>query len=89
MSFVDFRELSPPLQAEAYLMRPKWPLDELERFAFWVKPDGHLSRRAGHHQLAKAEGKKIDAMLRAEPVRSKGDLAHYKTARFSLAPERR
>jgi len=85
MSFVDYLDLAPALQAEAHLLRPKWPLAELERFAFWLKPNGHLSRRAGHHRLTKVEGDKIDAMLR-ETSREKGDLGGFVTARFGLVP---
>lgn len=86
MSYVDFGDLTPAQRAEALVMRPKWEREEFQRFAFWLKPDGHLSRRFGHHRLTNAAGAEIDAMLRGKPVRSKGDMASYVTAKFGLTP---
>jgi hypothetical protein len=69
-------------KAEAHGLRQKWDSKEFHRFRFWIKDDGHVSRRMGHHRLTQAAGAEIDAMLRGEPVRSKGDLAGYTTATF-------
>jgi hypothetical protein len=85
----DFELLTTAQQAEAISLRPKWSAEEFIRFKFWVKADGHVSRRAGHHQLTRTAGAAIDAMLSGKSVRSKGDLAGFKSAVFHLAPERK
>jgi len=71
MSFVPFRLLTFEQANEAIALRPKWNPLELRRFKFWVKPNGHISRKKGHHTLTEEEGAKIDAMLRGEEVRSR------------------
>ena len=81
MSFIDFDKLTVAQQIEARAMRLKWPFpEEFLRFSFWIKPDGHLSRRAGHHQLTAAAGAEIDAELRrcGAAARSKTDLDDWK-----------
>lgn len=62
--FVDFVRLTTSQQSQARRLRPKWASDAFPRFAFWIRPNGMVSRRFGHHQLTKAEGEKLDAMLR-------------------------
>lgn len=77
MTYVPFNDLPLALKAEVAALRPKLKPDELPRFEFWIKPDGHVSRRGGHHQLTKEAGEEIDRFLKAEP-RSKGDLKEWK-----------
>ena len=61
---------------------------ERRRFAFWIKPDGHVSRRSGHKQLTAAEGAKIDAMLKGEEVKSRTATENWKPGTtFHQAPE--
>jgi hypothetical protein len=69
--FVPFRLLSFAQAKEAIALRPKWNPLELRRFSFWVKADGHISKRNGHHTLTDEEAKKLDAMLRGDVERSK------------------
>jgi len=55
MPFIDYTDLTLAQKREAVLLRPKWDALEFLRFKFWVKPDGHVSRGAGHHKLTAAE----------------------------------
>lgn len=81
--YVPFNELTTIQKEQAIGLRLKWPKAEFLRFQFWVKDDGQISRRAGHHTLTVEEGAKIDAMLR-DDVRTRGDLRDFKTADFSI-----
>ena len=72
MAFVPFRLLTFEQANEVIALWPNWNPFELRRFKFWVKPDGHISRKKGHHTLTDEEGAKIDAMLRGQmSVRSR------------------
>ena len=69
MSFVNYTDLTITQKREAILLRPKWAATDFPRFMMWVKPDGHISRKAGHHRLTEAEGKAIENFLRHEDER--------------------
>ena len=86
MGFVNFAYLSSDQQAEATFLRPKWSLSEFPRFKFWVRRDGHISKKPGHHKLTSAE---ISRMMRelGEPTDppGKGSLREWKPGvTFSL-----
>lgn len=88
MPYIPYVHLTEGQQKEIQLLRPKWPAEEFPRFQFWVKPDGKMSRRAGHHSLTHEAFSVYDAMFKARDfVRSKGDLRDYKTANFSMTHE--
>lgn len=78
MAYVRFDQMDALQQAEARALRPHWRAADLPNFEFWVKADGHLSRRGGHHQMT---GQAYQAILKkhvgTEP-RSKGDLRDFK-----------
>ncbi len=77
--FVPYKILTPELQAEARSLRPKWPAEEFDRVEFFVTFAGHISRRAGHHQLTREAYEAIDEMLeRAKQAPSKHDLSGWK-----------
>ena len=84
MPYVPFSQLTAKQKMPARRLRPKWQDHDFTRMQFWVKPDGDLSRRTGHHTLTEEAGAEIDSMLVLTDVRSKGDLADYKTADFSM-----
>jgi len=77
MSLVLWKHLTPAQRLEAIALRPKWHLSDFSNFAFWIRPDGHVSRRGGHHALTEEAYQRAKANLDA-PVRSKGDLAEWK-----------
>ncbi len=71
MPYVDYDNLTMAQRAEVNLLPWLNASHERHRFAFWIKPDGHVSQRSGHKRLTDAEGVKIDAMLKGEEVRSR------------------
>lgn len=77
MPYIAFNKLTTAQRLEAVKLRPKWHLTDFKNFAFWVRPNGHLSRRGGHHELL--EGAYQSIMSRyGKPARSKGDLSDWK-----------
>jgi hypothetical protein len=84
MPFVNFDDLPEYQQEEIRDMHSRWDPEEFHRFKFFIKADGEVSRRRGHHTLTDAEDEKIMDMLRAPDPRTKGDLSHYRTAFFGL-----
>lgn len=86
--YVDFRDLTPKQRMEARALRPNWPISEFLRVSFWVKADGHLSRRTGHHQITDVEGKKIEALAKDAWDRTPKMSKKWKSATFHFAPER-
>lgn len=81
--FVPFAQCTKAQRIEAIRLHPKWRPAEFNRMEFWIKPDGHVSRRAGHHTLTAAALEDVRGAL--HPVaRSKHDLQDFKTAKFSL-----
>lgn len=77
MPHIEFAKLTDAQRAEAIALRPTWKPEEFPNFAFWVKPDGHLSRHKGGHILTEAAYQAVLARVSA-PVRSKGDLHDWK-----------
>jgi hypothetical protein len=88
MAYVAFFRLTKPQRVQAIELRRGWRPSEFARTAFWVCADGHVSRRNGHHQLTDEAGAAVDLMLRGDDVRTRGDLRDYRTAAFTMAPER-
>lgn len=76
MSFVEWKRLTAAQKIEATQLRPRWHLTDFKDFAFWVKADGHLSRRGGHHEMTEGAYKRIVGRFSAPP-RTKGDLAEW------------
>lgn len=89
MSFVDYDDLTERQKTLAHLARPRWERKEFPRFAFFVKPDGTLSKMPGHHRLTKDEMRRTEARIAMEhPAHpEKGDIHHLKTASFTLNKE--
>ena len=77
MAYVEFKKLTPAQRVEAVKLRPRWHMADFKNFAFWVKADGHLSRRGGHHELLEGAYQAIIKRYEAPP-RNKGDLAEWK-----------
>jgi hypothetical protein len=82
--WVEFENLTMAQQSEAMALRPKWPVEDFRRFEFWLKDDGHVSRRGGHHKMTRMAWAEECAKF-TEPVRSKNDLADYVTATFHVS----
>lgn len=80
MTFVDYEKLTPAQRVEVEHLPWLDVSAERRRFAFWIKPDGHVSRRSGHKQLTAAAGAEIDAMLRGKDVRSRTATEGFTTA---------
>jgi hypothetical protein len=72
MGWVDWSKLTSKQKVEAAKARPAWHLSDFRKFAFWVYPDGHVSRRRGSHQLGLIGCAEFVAILRGD-VRSRGD----------------
>jgi hypothetical protein len=77
VALIPFAKLTTSQRIEAVALRPKWHLSEFKNFAFWVKVDGHIWRRGGHHQLLEGAYQSIMARYGRAP-RSKGDLSDWK-----------
>ncbi len=86
MAFVPYKYLSSAQKTQIQSLRPHLTEDQLVRFQYWVKPDGTISRKSGHHTLTKESQSEIMNQINA-PARSKGDLQDYKSCDFSMAPE--
>jgi len=88
MPYVDYEDLTIAQKVEVEHLPWLDVSHERRRFAFWVKSDGHISRRSGHKQLTAAEGAKIDAMLKGEDVKSRTATENWKPGTtFHNAPE--
>jgi hypothetical protein len=86
--FVDFRDLTGLQRIEARSLRPKWKGADFLRMSFWVKPDGKISRRAGHHQLVDFEARKIEGRMKRAWDQTPEMSRKWKSATFHFAPER-
>lgn len=75
--YKKFYLLSTEQQEEAFALRPSWKPTDFRLFEFWVKPDDHLSRRGGHHQLTEEGFKELNLKYFGDP-RVKGDLRDWK-----------
>lgn len=80
MAWVDWSKMTDKQRLEAIHMRPAWHLSDFRRFEFYVKKDGHVSRRrgGGSHQLSERGSKEILRGIAGEDVRSKGDNREWK-----------
>jgi hypothetical protein len=81
MPLVIWKEMTDAQRLEAIALRPKWHTSDFPNFAFWIRPDGHVSKRGGHHQLTEEAYQRakanLDNPLRAAS-RSADDLANWK-----------
>lgn len=82
MPLIEFSKLTDAQKAEVYAMYPPpWSAGPYEWWAFWIKPDGHLTRAKGRHVLT-AHGyeawqrQEFNKPSHAHP--EKGDLACWK-----------
>lgn len=82
--FIDFLKLSDEHKAEIRTVYQNDPDSNLARFAFWVKKDGTMSRKKGHHRMTEAEGKKLDDWLVDDRAHSKTSFPDYVLGKFSL-----
>jgi hypothetical protein len=51
MPLVPFAKLRDVQKDEVYAMYPNWTAGPWEWYAFWIKPDGHLTKAKGRHEL--------------------------------------
>lgn len=51
MPLVEWKDMTEVQRSEAIELRPRWESEVFPNFAFWIKPDGSVSRRFGHHSL--------------------------------------
>lgn len=77
MGYAIWKDMTPAQRLEAIKLRPQWHMSDFPNFAFWIKADGHVSQRGGHHQLTEKAYQRAITNLNAAP-RSKGDLAEWK-----------
>lgn len=77
MPLVIWSEMTDAQRLEAIALRPKWHTADFPNFEFWIKSDGHVSRRGGHHRLTEEAYQRAKANFSASP-RSNGDLAAWK-----------
>lgn len=77
MGLVLWKDMTPAQRVEAIKLRPKWHMSDFPNFEFWIKADGHVSRRGGHHRLTEEAYQRAKANMEAPP-RSKGDLSNWK-----------
>jgi hypothetical protein len=88
MPYVDYDNLTITQKCEVEHLPWLHVSAERHRFAFWIKPDGHVSRRSGHKTITAAEGAKIDAMLNGEEIKSRTATENWKPGTtFHAAPE--
>jgi hypothetical protein len=86
--WIAWIDMPPAQKSEARSLRPRWAPLEFERMSFWMKRDGELSRRAGHHELIDREQRKIIEAARKAWDRTPEMSRKWKSATFSFAPER-
>lgn len=83
MPLIEFEKLTDAQKAEVYAMYPpaSWGAGPYEWYAFWIKPDGHLTRAKGRHSLTERgyrawHNETFGSPSTARP--EKGDLACWK-----------
>ena len=89
MPFVAFNKLAPCQRSEVQVLdarRGGKLAARLSDFAFWVKADGHMSRKPGHHMLLEDAFLRISLLCFDDPDPSdKGGIrGNFKTADFHL-----
>ena len=82
MPLIEFSKLTEVQKAEVYAMYPPpWSAGPYEWYAFWIKPDGHLTLARGRHKMTKAGYQAwYEAMFSKLSIAKpeKGDLACWK-----------
>lgn len=81
MPLVEFKELTDAQKAEVFAMYPPpWSAGSYEWYRFWIKPDGHLTRQRGRHEMTEQgyDAWKKLAFEPPPPRPEKGDLAAWK-----------
>jgi hypothetical protein len=68
MPYVDYEDLTITQKVEVEHLPWLDVSHERRRFAFWVKPEGHISRRSGHKRLTAAEVAKNRGHAQGEDV---------------------
>lgn len=55
MPYVNFSKLTDAQKQEVFVMYPSpWSAGPYSWYNFWIKPDGHLTKQKGRHQLTEA-----------------------------------
>ena len=67
MSYVPYKRLTSAQATAVRALHPDWEPKQLVRFEFWVKKDGTMSRKKGHHQLTADEALFLDRELAIAP----------------------
>ena len=77
--WVDWKQMTLTQKKEAIDLRPTFHPSDFGKFEFWIKPDGHVSKRrgGGSHRITDAEINLQIAKYKGE-VRSKGDNRDWK-----------
>jgi hypothetical protein len=83
MPLVEYSKLTDAQKAEVQTMYPPpWSAGPYDWYAFWIKPDGHLTRARGRHSLTeagyKAATERDFGKYAHKPNAAKGDLAAWK-----------
>lgn len=85
---VKWKDMTAAQRVEAVGLRPKWHTSDFPKFAFYIKADGHVSRRGGHHELTK-EAYDAEMAKFNTPPSDKGGLTKWKpgvTFHFDRSP---
>lgn len=77
MAYVKWKDMTPAQRVEATKLRPHLHMSDFPRFAYWIKPDGHVSRRGGHHELTE-EAYNAEIAKYYGPPDDKGGLTKWK-----------
>lgn len=86
--FIRYDKMSDDQKKIVHSIHPNWATDDFPRFEFPLKKDGSISMAAGKHQPTQEYYHELTLNSRGEDVRTKGDLAGYKTCTFHFAPEK-
>lgn len=70
MAYVPYKRLTNEQAAAVRGLRPDWEPKQLVRFEFWVRKDGAVSRKKGHHQLTAEAAAHVDRVLGTTAIQS-------------------
>lgn len=85
-ALVKWKDMTAAQKIEAIELRPQWKLDRFADFEFWIKEDGHVSRRGGHHALTEEAFQR--ELKDWGSYRQKPDEPHaFKSCTFHLSKE--
>ncbi len=88
MPLVPWKSMTAAQRVEAIGLRPRWHLSDFPNFEFWIKADGHVSRRGGHHSISEAAHREF--MKKFEGIRQHPDEpSAFRGETFHFAPERK